>query len=290
VMVATVVEEEPLGIDEVMEILDESSQVIAYTRELEQKSHELRAANERLRELDRMKDDFVSTVTHELRTPLTSMRAFSEILLEDPDLEPDERTRFRRIVIEEIDRLTRLIDQILDLSKLEAGRAEQQISEVDLRALVEESAAATAELFRERRADLSLRLPDVVPPVATDRDGGKQVLLNLLSNAAKFCEPGHGRVEVRLSARDGAVRVDVRDNGPGIPRDEQEVIFEKFRQGGDTYRARPSGTGLGLPISREIISHLDGRLWVESEPGHGATFSFELPVAREPARGSAPEE
>jgi signal transduction histidine kinase len=251
----------------------------------------LRAANERLRELDRLKDEFVSTVTHELRTPLTSMRAFSEILLENPDLEPAERDRFRRIVIEEIDRLTRLIDQILDLSKLESGRAEQQISEVDLRAVVEESAAATAELFRERRAELSLRLPEVGPRVATDRDGVKRVLLNLLSNAAKFCDPGEGRVEIELRAQDGGVRVDVRDNGPGIPAEEQEVIFERFRQGGDPRRARPRGTGLGLPISREIISRLDGRLWVESEPGRGATFSFELPVAREPAtRAAAPEE
>jgi Na+/proline symporter/nitrogen-specific signal transduction histidine kinase len=287
VMVATVVDEEPLGIDEVMEILDETSQAIAYSHELERKSHELevasaelRAANERLRELDRMKDDFISTVTHELRTPLTSMRAFSEILLENPDLEPAERDHFRRIVIEEIDRLTRLIEQILDLSKLESGRAEHHISEVDLRAVVEESAAAAAELFRERRAGLSLRLPEIVPRVAADRDGVKQVLLNLLSNAAKFCDPEHGRVEVVLRARDGAVRVDVRDNGPGIAPDDQEVIFEKFRQGGDTLGARPPGSGLGLSISREIITSLDGRLWVESEPGGGATFSFELPVAR----------
>jgi Na+/proline symporter/nitrogen-specific signal transduction histidine kinase len=288
VMVATVVREEPLGIDEMMEILDETSHVIAYSREVERKSRELevataelRAANERLRELDRLKDDFVSTVTHELRTPLTSMRAFSEILLETPDLEPAERDRFRRIVIEEIDRLTRLIDQILDLSRLESGRAGQQISEVDLKTVVEESVAATAELFRARRAHLSVRLPEAAPRVATDRDGVKQVLLNLLSNAAKFCEPGRGRVEVELRPSDGAVRVDVRDNGPGIPPEDQESIFEKFRQGPDPFRARPSGTGLGLPISREIIRHLDGRLWVESEPGRGATFSFELPVGKD---------
>jgi Na+/proline symporter/nitrogen-specific signal transduction histidine kinase len=297
VLVASVVEEEPLGIDELMHILDETSQVLAYSRELERKSRaletataELRAANERLRELDRLKDDFVSTVTHELRTPLTSMRAFSEILLDNPDLERAERERFLRIVVEEIERLTRLINQILDLSKIESGRMEFEISDVDLRDLVEDSAAATAQLFRERRAQLSLRLPDAVPRVATDRDRVKQVLLNLLSNAAKFSEPGAGRVEVELQARDGAVRVDVRDNGPGISPDAQTVIFEKFRQGDDTLAGRPQGTGLGLPISREIISQLDGRLWVESVPGHGATFSFELPVApREPAQTSARE-
>jgi Na+/proline symporter/signal transduction histidine kinase len=298
VLVAAVVEEEPLGIDELMHILDETSQVLAYSRELERKSRaleaatsELRAANERLLELDRLKDDFVSTVTHELRTPLTSMRAFSEILLDNPDLEKPERERFLRIVIEEIGRLTRLINQILDLSKIESGRAEFEISEVDMRELVEDSAAATTELFRERHVELSLRLAAAVPPVATDRDRVKQVLLNLLSNAAKFCEPGVGRVEIALRAGDGVVRVDVRDNGPGISPEVQSVIFEKFRQSGDTLAGRPQGTGLGLPISREIISQLDGRLWVESVPRHGATFSFELPVAqREPVPASSREE
>ena len=297
VMVATVVEEEPLGMEEVMEILDETSEVIAYSRELERKSAELevasadlREANERLRELDRLKDDFVSTVTHELRTPLTSMRAFSEILLEDPDLEPAERDRFRRIVIEEIDRLTRLINQILDLSKLESGAAEWQISDVDLRELVEDSVAATAELFRGRAVELSVRLPEAVPAVATDRDAIKQVLLNLLSNAAKFCDPDDGRVELELSAGDGAVRVDVRDNGPGIPPEDRELIFEKFRQGGDGLGGRPRGTGLGLPISRAIIGQLQGRLWADSRPGHGATFSFELPVVRQAVQTPAREE
>jgi Na+/proline symporter/nitrogen-specific signal transduction histidine kinase len=297
VMVATVVEEEPLGIDEMMEMLDETSEVIAYSRELERKSSELeaataelRAANERLQELDRLKDDFVSTVTHELLTPLTSMRAFSEILLDNPDLPEPERNRFRRIVIEEIDRLSRLINQVLDLSKIESGRAEWRIAEVDLKEVIEDSAAATAQLFEERRAELALRLPEVVPPVAADRDRVKQVMLNLLSNAAKFCDTDRGRVEVELATLDSALRVDVHDNGPGIAPDEQEAIFERFSQGGDAPAQRPQGTGLGLSISREIISHLGGELWVESSPGSGATFSFKLPVAPAPVSAGAGEE
>ena len=103
--------------------------------------------------------------------------------------------------------------------------------------------------------------------------------MNLLSDAVKFSEPGVGRVRVALVAQDGTVRVDVTDNGPGIGSQDQQVIFEKFRQGGDTQRNRPAGTGLGLPISREIIDHLGGRLWVQSAPGAGATFSFTLPMA-----------
>jgi signal transduction histidine kinase len=283
------VDEEPLGIDEVMSILDEASQVIAYSHQLERKSRELQAAtaelqaaNERLQELDRLKDDFISTVTHELRTPLTSMRAFSEILLDNPEQPADERERFLRILLDEIERLTRLINQVLDLSKLESGRAEWEIEDVDLRELVRDSVAATAQLFRERETKVALRLPEAAPVVATDRDRVKQVLLNLLSNAAKFCEPGHGRVVVELSADGDAVRVDVRDNGPGIRPEDQELIFDKFRQGGEAMTDRPRGTGLGLPISREIVTYLGGVLWVQSAPGRGATFSFKLPVARAP--------
>ena len=131
VMVASVVEEEPLGLDEVMDIIDEASQVLAYSRQLEQKSreleaatNELRAANRRLQELDRLKDDFISTVTHELRTPLTSIRAFSEILNDNPELDLQQRERFLGIIIKESERLTRLINQVLDLAKIESGNAE----------------------------------------------------------------------------------------------------------------------------------------------------------------------
>jgi Na+/proline symporter/nitrogen-specific signal transduction histidine kinase len=287
VMIASVVDEEPLGIDEVMDILDETSQVIAYSRELEGKSRELeaattelRAANARLQELDRLKDDFVSTVTHELRTPLTSMRAFAEILLDNPELPADERERFLRIVIDEIERLSRLINQVLDLSKIESGRAEWTMAEVDLKEVIEESAVATAQLFAERGAELTVRAPDGVPPVAADRDRVKQVVLNLLSNAAKFCAAERGEVAVELSLSGGQARVDVRDNGPGLGADDQLVIFEKFRQRGEAMIDRPQGTGLGLPISRQIVAHLGGELWVSSEPGRGATFSFTLPLVR----------
>jgi signal transduction histidine kinase len=285
VMVASVVEEEPLGMDEVMDILDETSQVIAYSRELERKSRELeaattelRGANRRLRELDRLKDDFVSTVTHELRTPLTSMRAFAEILIDNPELSLSERERFLRIVVEETERLTRLINQVLDLSKIESGRVEWEIADVDLGEVVEESAAAAAQLLADRKAKLRVRVPAELPPVPADRDRVKQVLLNLLSNAAKFCDEERGRVAVELAVENGAVRVDVRDNGPGIDLEDQEVIFDRFRQGDAALAESPSGTGLGLPISRQIIRHLGGELWVESTPGDGATFSFTLPL------------
>jgi Na+/proline symporter/nitrogen-specific signal transduction histidine kinase len=288
VMVASTVKEEPLTMDEVLNILDETSQIIAYSRQLESKSRalekataELKAANERLQELDRLKDDFISTVTHELRTPLTSIRALTEILHDNPDLDTDERTRFLGIIIKESERLTRLINQVLDLAKLESGNADWHNTELNLREVIEEAVASTAQLFKEKRVKLETRLEADVPCITADRDRLMQVMLNLLSNAVKFCEPERGRVIVTLRRESKALRVDVNDNGIGISPEHQKVIFEKFRQVGDTLRARPSGTGLGLPISRQIIEHFGGRLWVESTPGRGATFSFTIPLAPE---------
>ncbi len=287
ILIASTIKEEILSVDEVRTILDEASQVIAYSHELEQKSGELlaattelRAANERLKELDRLKDDFVSTVTHELRTPLTSIRAFSEILRDNPELEPEERQRFLGIVIQESERLSRLINQVLDLAKLESGRAEWQVAEIDLRQVVLDCLDTTGQLFRERGVALETRLPAAVAPVRADRDRLVQVLINLLSNAVKFVTPGEGRVVVALVQSGGEVAVQVTDNGPGIAPEDQQLIFEKFRQAGDTMTDRPQGTGLGLPISRQIVEHLGGRLWVRSEPGKGATFTFALPVAK----------
>ncbi len=288
VVVASVVQEEPLGIDEVMHILDETSQAIAYSHQLELKSRELeavtaelRAANAQLQELDRLKDDFVSTVTHELRTPLTSIRAFSEILYDNADLDAGQRGKFLGIIIKESERLTRLIHQVLDLAKIESGNAEWHVSEVDLKGVVEESIAATSQLFEERNVELEIYLPDAVPLITADQDRLIQVMLNLLSNAAKFCDPEHGQVEVRLREEGAALRVDVRDNGPGISPENQQIIFDKFRQVGDPMTGKPQGTGLGLPISHQIIIRLGGQLWVESTPGHGTTFSFTLPLARD---------
>jgi signal transduction histidine kinase len=274
-----------------MDILDEASQVRAYSRELEQKSRaleaataELRAANAQLQELDRMKDEFVSTVTHELRTPLTSIRAFSEILRDAPDTPLPERERFLDIIVKETERLTRLINQTLEMAKIESGHAEWRAAEVDLREVVHEAADATGQLFREKGVSLALDLPGAVPSLRADKDRLVQVLINLLSNAVKFCAPGAGHVEVRLASTRGALRVDVRDDGPGIDPAHHETIFERFRQAGDARSGKPAGTGLGLPISKSIVEHFGGRLWVESRPGHGATFSFVIPLELAEAR------
>lgn len=284
VMVSSVVQEEPLGLEEVMDILDEVSQVRAYSHQLEEQSRELevvteelRAANERLKELDRLKDDFMSSVTHELRTPLTSIRALSEMLFDDPSMALEDRTRFLGIIVSETERLTRLVNQVLDLAKIESGLAEWHNSDVDMKALIEHAVEATRQIFRDRGAKVEVSLPEEAPQLRADHDRLLQVMLNLLSNAAKFVPKNEGLVEIAMTTDDDGVRIMVRDNGPGIAPDFMPYVFDKFRQGGDqTYR--PQGTGLGLPISSQIVEHFGGRLWVESPPGEGATFRMTLPL------------
>jgi len=286
-MVASVVIEEPLALEEVMTIIDEASQALAYSRQLEQKSreleaatNELRSANQRLQELDRLKDDFISTVTHELRTPLTSIRAFSEILGDNPQLENAQRAKFLGIITRESERLTRLINQVLDLAKIESGAAEWHPSALDMREVIEDATTALSQIYKERGIKLTTGLPDALPVVYADRDRIFQVVLNLLSNAANFCDKPDSRVHVSVIVEETALRIEIADNGIGISANDQSFIFEKFRQVSDTTSGKPKGSGLGLAISKEIVQHYKGRLWVVSTPGIGSTFSFTLPLPR----------
>ncbi|MFM6985745.1 MAG: ATP-binding protein [Hydrogenophaga sp.] len=284
VVVASAVEEEVLDLDDVMRILDEASQLRAYSQALEEKSQslerataELRQANEQLKSLDRLKDDFMSSVTHELRTPLTSIRALSEMMRDDAGMDVAQRQQFLDIIVTETERLSRLVNQVLDMAKIEAGHAEWHNTAVDMRDLLEQTAGSMAELLRERGITLTLELPERIAPLQADADRITQVVLNLLSNAAKYAPAGRGHVQLRLSDSPDAVEVQVQDNGPGIPPEQQSRVFEKFRQVSGDEHYRPGGTGLGLPISRQIVEHFGGRLWLRSQPGQGACFGFSLP-------------
>ncbi len=244
-------QEEPLSIDDIMRILDETSEAIAHSRALEQKSRELeaataqlRAANERLKELDRLKDDFVSTVSHELRTPLTSIRAFSQILFNDPDTDLPRRKEFLGIIVNESERLTRLINDVLDLAKLESGRAKWHVTALDLREIIADAVAATGQLFRERAIGIETRICDRRRrPSKADRDRVMQVLINLLSNAAKFCQSGTGQVEVELRRLDGFFQVDVADNGPGVAPERAGAHLRKIPPGGRHAHGQAPGHG-----------------------------------------------
>jgi len=284
VMVASVVEEEALDLDDVMRILDEASQLRTYAHALEDKSQsleratdELREANDKLKSLDRLKDDFMSSVTHELRTPLTSIRALSELMRDDADMELAQRQQFLGIVVSETERLSRLVNQVLDMAKIESGQAEWHSAPVDMRELLEQAASSMAETFREAGVALQLQLPQAVLPLQADADRITQVVLNLLSNAVKYAPRSTGQVVLSLREEPQGVSVEVGDNGPGIAPEQEAMVFEKFRQVSGDEHYRPGGTGLGLPISRQIVEHFGGRMWLRSAPGQGAVFGFFLP-------------
>jgi len=281
VMVSSVVKEEPLGIDEVMDILDETRQVIMYSRELERATKELKTANERLKELDRLKDDFISTVTHELRTPITSIRSLAEILYDHPDIDLLKRKHFSGIIIHESERLTRLISQVLDFQKIESGKVEWRIRNVDMGNIIDDALIATDQIIKDKNIRVVVHVPEQIPLVEGDPDRLVQVVVNLISNAVKFCEKDSGKIAIALVVEEDRIQVDVRDNGIGIRPENQTIIFETFQQVRDTGRGRPPGSGLGLSIAKRIIDFHHGQIWVESQLGQGSTFAFTIPLRKE---------
>ncbi len=248
------------------------------SQQLEKATAELKAANLRLHELDHLKDDFMSSVTHELRTPLTSIRAFSEILHSNLDIDLEERKHFLGIIVSETERLTRLVNQVLDLAKIESGNADWKSNEVNLTEVVKLATETSEQAIIEHGGVLQVQLLEKTAYVMADQDRLMQVMLNLLSNATKFIPQGNGRIEVSLTTDNDRYQVSVADNGSGIDIEAQPYVFEKFSMFGDK-KANPTGTGLGLPISRKIIEQFGGQIFVKSTPGKGAIFSFALPCA-----------
>jgi signal transduction histidine kinase len=252
---------------------------------------ELESAYEELKELDRLKSDFLSTVSHELRTPMTSVFGFAKLVkkkLEEmifPKVQKSPKTdkvisQVREnldIITHESERLTRLINDVLDSAKLDAGKVEWDFQPLSPAWLLERAAAVTAVLPEQKGLTFS-RLCEARQAVLGDEHRLLQVLINLISNAVKFTEQG----SIVLSAveEDGHVRFCVRDTGTGIAPEDQEKVFDKFRQICDTLTDKPQGTGLGLSICRQIIEHHGGRIWVSSCPGEGSVFCFTVPLAK----------
>jgi len=253
-------------------------------QQLQKQMEELQAANDKLRELDKMKDSFLSTVSHELRTPLTSIKSFAEILL-TYDEDKETQKEFLTIINDESDRLTKLINNFLDLSKIESGRMQWETVELSLAPVIKQAINITQTIAKEKDLTVEFPEPSDLPMVSSDNDRTVQVVTNLLSNAIKFT-PENGTIKLAATvAKDGKskkgkdmVVVSVTDNGIGIAKKDLGAVFEKFKQVGDTLTDKPMGTGLGLPICKEIIEHYGGRIWVESEIGKGSTFLFSLPV------------
>ena len=284
VMVASVVQEEPLAIDDVIEILDEASQVRGYARALEEKSRsleaatvELRAANEQLKSLDHLKDDFMSSVTHELRTPLTSIRALSELMLDAPDMEAGQREEFLPIVVSESERLSRLVNQVLDMAKIESGHAEWHNTDVDMRTLVANAVRAASELFREHGTVVEVSLPDQLPLIRADPDRLTQVMLNLLSNAAKFVPAEGGRVDVVLRTDAEGLVVRSATTVPGCRWPNRRRCSRSSARAGMPSTGRRGRDLAFRSAARSSIISAGAYGW-NSEPGGGACFAFRLPI------------
>ena len=243
------------------------------------------------KEIDKMKTDFISTVSHELRTPLTSVLGFASIIKEklETDVFPIISTEDRKlqktikrvgdnlnIIVSEAERLTSLINDVLDIAKMEAGKVEWQMQPIDPSELLDWASNSTAGLFESNGLQLVCEIEPGLPQIVGDRNRLLQVLINLISNAVKFSESGY--VTCRVKQGNDGVCISVIDTGIGIAPEDQPKVFEKFRQVGDTLTDKPKGTGLGLPICKQIVDHHGGRIWVESEPGNGSIFSFIIPT------------
>jgi DNA-binding response OmpR family regulator len=190
-----------------------------------------------------------------------------------------------KVVVSEGERLTKLIDDVLDLAKIESGKLEWHMETLTVPDIIDRATAATSSLFENKDLKLIKDLGPELPAISGDRDRLIQVVINLISNAVKFTTTGS--VTCRAVERGGEIVVSVIDTGLGIAPADQPKVFEKFKQVGDTLTDKPKGTGLGLPICKEIVEHHGGRVWVASEPGKGSTFSFTLPFKSEPAAASA---
>ncbi|MEH1820972.1 MAG: PAS domain S-box protein [Nostoc sp.] len=243
------------------------------------------------KEIDKMKTDFISTVSHELRTPLTSVLGFASIIKEklETDVFPILPTEDRKlqktikrvgdnlnIIVSEAERLTSLINDVLDIAKMEAGKVEWQMQPIDPSELLEWATNSTASLFQTNGLQLVCEIEPGLPQILGDRNRLLQVLINLISNAVKFTESGC--VTCRVKQGNDGVCISVIDTGIGIAPEDQPKVFEKFRQVGDTLTDKPKGTGLGLPICKQIVDHHGGKIWVESQSGNGSVFSFIIPT------------
>ncbi len=260
--------------------------------DVQQAKMEAEQASKIAEKANEAKSAFLSTVSHELRTPLTSVLGFAKIIkkrLEEkifPMLDKtdsktektvDQVSENLKVVISEGERLTHLINDVLDLAKIEAGKMEWNQENVSLAEVIERAAAATTSLFDQKDIKLIKHTDNDVPTIIGDTDKLIQVVINLFSNAVKFTDAGS--VTCTLSHNNNEVIVSIADTGIGIAKQDFGAVFEQFKQvGGDTLTDKPKGTGLGLPICKEIVEHHGGRIWLESEVGKGSTFSFALPL------------
>jgi len=270
-----------VSVQDLLAVADETAQIMEYSSQLERQSSELtrtaarlREANAKLTELAEQKDTFLSQISHELRTPMTSIRAFSELLMQDEGMDAETRARFSGIIHKESLRLTRLLDDLLDLSVLEHGRVSLNEREVMLEEVLDQAEAACGVMESGGRIRILRDRETEQITLVTDPDRLVQVFINVISNAQKYCDAEVPELAIRVIRQPARVDVELVDNGSGIPERRQRLIFEKFSRL-ETARNEP-GAGLGLAISREVMQRLGGQLTYLPGRG-GAAFRVRLP-------------
>jgi signal transduction histidine kinase len=262
--------------DQMAESLERAHERRLLEEELRRKNYQLEQQNMAIQEANRLKTEFVSMVSHELRVPLTSIQGYAELLLENEQI-AEEQCECLTIVKKNSERLLGLINDLLDLSRIEAGRVDLHRASLDLACLIREVAGSLRPLIEAKRQRLRLDLGDALPAVWADTDRVTQILTNLISNAHKYTLV-EGSITVAARRDDGFVRVDISDTGVGLSPEDQAQLFTKFFRAHDRSPQAAGGTGLGLVITRLLVELHGGRITVSSAPGRGSTFSFSLPA------------
>jgi two-component system phosphate regulon sensor histidine kinase PhoR len=231
----------------------------------------------RERELEQLKDDFMSTISHELRTPLFSIHGFVQLMLEDENLDAATRREFLTIIQNQSLQLANMVNNLLDLSKFDEGKLELERQPVAMVDLIHQTTLKLQGFAHQQKVKLVTHLPVTLPTISGDLPRLEQVLTNLIGNAIKFTKRG-GEVSISASASDTELLVQVKDNGIGIPAEALDRIFSRYYQVEDRSERSARGSGLGLHIAQRIVKEHGGRIWAESEAGHGSTFCFTLPL------------
>jgi Na+/proline symporter/signal transduction histidine kinase len=271
-----IIKHEEITEETFLEVVFETQETMSLNKKLAEQADELKRLAEKLKKNDHLKNEFISTVTHELRTPLTAIKALTEIIEDNPDLTHEEREEFLRTIIFEINRMEKIINQVLELEKFESGKQVLKTCETDLNILLK-NVIKTFEVQAEKEGKKISFVPDVdLPKVVADPDRMMQVFVNLLSNALKFTKEKEGRIEVISRYENGQILLIFRDNGRGVKDALKELIFEKFYQVEDQNIRKPKGSGLGLAICKQIVEYHGGKIEVSDSETGGAVFGISL--------------